>query len=93
MNGLPTWPPRDEQYGPQERICVPLRNRRCGEPGPSARDRDGKRGKVDECLRTRAGRVQDEEQGVARPDERRGFPPDERGSVERVPNDLGKRPG
>jgi len=55
-----------------------------------ARDGDGKGGKVDERFRARAGRVQDEESGIACPDERRGFPPDERGSVERISDDFGK---
>ena len=90
--GLPTWPPPDEEHGAQESVEVPLRYRRNGEPGPPARDGDGKRGKVDECFRARAGRVQDEESGIACPDERRGFPADERGSVEHISDDLGKRP-
>jgi hypothetical protein len=91
--GLPTRPPPDEEYGAQESIEVPLRHRQCGEPGPPAGDGNGKRGKVDECFRARAGRVQDEESGIACPDERRGFPPDERGSVERISDDFGKCPG
>ena len=91
--GLPTWPPPDEEYGAQESVAVPLGYRQCGEPGPPARDGDGKRGKVDECFRARARRVQDEESGIACPDERCGFPTDERGSVERITDHFGKRPG
>jgi len=89
-----TWPPCDENDATQERVGVPVcerQGREPGSPGP-ARDGEGKRGEVDECLGARAGRVQHEKGRVAGPEERRGLPTDHRGSVERVADHLRQSP-
>lgn len=69
-----------------------MRERQDGEPGPPARDGDGKGGEIDQGLGTGAGRVEDEEGRVARPEERAKLPSHERSSVEGVADDLGERP-
>jgi len=92
IHRIQAWPPRNEQHAAQERVSIPLCERQDGEPGSPARNGDGKGGEIDERLGAGASRVQHEESRVARPEERRELPSDERGGIERIADNLGQRP-